>query len=558
MAPFESQQSKARSSEQIFAAMHRELRTWNPKVPESPERMDPILRMMLQLYAHQLSQVEQKVEQTWEVATNALIKSVAPEAKRWPVPAFTVMRCRPRDPVVEVDPYTRFFYRERREGGQTLFFSSMKKSKILAADVKLAYYVTGNTVRDLLQPSSPTASASAVMTNTRDAQEGAVYIAVEFPGLPSLFDQALVYLKGDSDMVRQLRWSKWVPGTSSGFGEEAAFCPGLTTTVAHLLERHDRDSNWGGLRTTSNLFGGVEERFVQIPKSFAGQMESATLAVPLRDALSRAGIRNAALDGQYYWIRLDLPTGGNRQKIQPPLGLFFDCFIALNKNELKLFRHTGGNRMVEIEIPEPMDEILDITQVVDSSGNEYVARHLMGSQPTRHCYSVEERDGRLVLWFDFFSATEFPPDALTVVYTVTAGTNANGVEAGKISELYESHPGISAVENLTPVTGAIPARTEKQTVDEVSARLRSRDRALSFAEIANWATTFDARITSVTCENGVQLGDRGVRRCIVVKVAVDREGILSSDEAQLLRSRLHHFLKERAPVNTQFSVEIQY
>ena len=84
-----------RSADQIFSQMHRELRKFNADVPESSERMDPILRMLMQMYAKQLATIDQKVGHTWEVAKASLIQSLAPECRRWPVPAYTVMRCRP-------------------------------------------------------------------------------------------------------------------------------------------------------------------------------------------------------------------------------------------------------------------------------------------------------------------------------------------------------------------------------------------------------------------------------------------------------------------------------
>ena len=49
--------------------MHRELRFWNADVPESPDRMDPILRIMLRLYASQLSSIDRKITDTWTHAS---------------------------------------------------------------------------------------------------------------------------------------------------------------------------------------------------------------------------------------------------------------------------------------------------------------------------------------------------------------------------------------------------------------------------------------------------------------------------------------------------------
>jgi hypothetical protein len=149
-----------------------------------------------------------------------------------------------------------------------------------------------------------------------------------------------------------------------------------------------------------------------------------------------------------------------------------------------------------------------------------------------------------------------PPDSITVTYSVTSGVKANGISKGEITDLYENHPGIESVVNVLPVKGAVPAKTMEQILIEVSARLRSRDRALSFDQIGRWVQSFDPRIIFVECENGVQRAARGVVRCIIVKAFVRKADFYSSNETELIQSRLGQFLKSRAPVNTRFQVEI--
>jgi hypothetical protein len=553
----ETRKGQSRSATQIFGELHRELRAWNSKIPESPERMDPILRILLQIYSSQLAQIDQRVEETWNVATRALIKSVAPEGRRWPIPAFTVMRCKPKDPVVDVDPYTRFFYRERREGGQTFFFSAPCKQRLLSAALKHAYLVE-NGIAVNISPGQDFGGgrSSRPGGSVSDVSGARIYLAIEFAGAVSAFRRSTIFIKGLPDALRQMRWAHWLPCASNGFDENHRFCPGMNASVSDLFSSGNRDIDWGGLRTTGDLFKSLENNFVTISEEFCSRWESVGTPDELTSLLSRSGVSAPARDGKYFWIRLDLPRGGDRRALLNPSQMFFDSFIALNKNELKLFKHTGGNRLVEIELPEEISTVLDITQVTDSNGREYFAQHELPSKRSVYHYTIEERENRLVLWFDFFLVTELPPESLTVVYTVTSGVSANGIEAGKINELYESHPGIQSAENLTPATGAIPAKTDDQIVAEVGSRLRNRDRVLSFSEIANWVMSFDPRIQGASCENGIQRGEHGVRRCIVVHVQVPSQEIYSDDEVHLLQFRLHQFLKSRSPVNTQFRVEI--
>jgi len=549
---------KSRTKEQIFADLHREMRVWNPDVPESPERLDPVMRILLQLYSHQLARIDTRIDQVWDVAGQSVLQALCPEGLRWPIPAYTVMRCQAADPVITVDPHTRFFYKERREGGHTFFFSSMRPERLLAAEVKHVFLKTDRDVLDL----SPVSMEDSLTMSQSPAQlagmkSGQVYIAVDFTGNPTDFIGATVFLTGAPESVRQLRWGRWYPGSNfGGFFDDSGFCPGGHGSLDEMLIRDDRAVAWGAVRSSGTVFKKLEDHLVVLPERFASTWEIGPADETLTELLSNQGISLNSDSGRYYWIRIDLPPGGDKSKLAARFGIYFNCFIAINKNEQTLFKHTGGNRLLEIELPEELDSILQIVSVADSNGKEYVPSYEIRTDAAQGVYSLENRNGNLVLWFDFSSSLELPPDSVTVSYATTAGTDANGIAAAKITELYENHPGILAAENVIPTAGAIPARTDKQTMSEVSARLRSRDRALSFSEISNWAGIFDPRIRQAVCRNGIQRAEHGVRRCIVVRVSVSAQDFHSEEELDLLRIRLADFLKSRSAVNTQYSVEI--
>ncbi|MCK4606710.1 MAG: hypothetical protein KAU35_05375 [candidate division Zixibacteria bacterium] len=549
---------KSRTAEQVFLDMHRELRAWNPQVPESPERLDPILRILLELYSHQLARIDTRMDRTWEIARQSLIRSLSPESKRWPVPAFTVMRCRPTDPAVEVDPHTRFYYKEKREGGQTFFFSPERNEKLLSAEVKHVFLKLGDSIIDLSPVAEDRKNSSrrtGMIPPSGDNDQ--VFVAIDYNAPPMGFDGAMLFMTGAQAALRQLRWAYWYPGNQFGaFYEDSGFCPGLAGDLDDIFATADQPRDWGCLRSTADILKPLENSLVVIPEQFASTWEPGPVSEDLVGLMSRSHIDPAATRDKRYWLRADLPPDGDRSAFLSSVGLYFDALVAFNKNELTLFKHTGGNRLVEIELPENISTILEVGSVVDSNGQDYLPVHRILESKSRKCYSLEERDDRLVLWFDFSGTIDKPPDSITVSYSVTSGVSANGIAIGRITELYESHPGIEAVENIVPTMGAIPARTLEQVVTEASARLRNRDRALSFKEIANWARAFDPRITHAECENSVERARRGVRRCVLVRATVDRSKFLAEDETSLLKIRLKNFLSSRSPVNTRFRIEI--
>jgi len=550
---------KSRTKEQIFTDMHRRLRVWNSDVPESPDRLDPIIRILLQLYADQLERIDQRIEHVWDVATSSLIRSLCPECVRWPVPAYTVMQCEPSDQAVTIDTHTRFYYRERREGGQTFFFTPLRDERLVAANIACMYLATDSTVSDAFKPATATDDDGfSVRSHISPNDNYRLFVGIDHSGAAADFTGTTIFLTGQPDVCKMLRWGYWYPGSNFGeFYNDSGFCPGVTTSLANLFSVPGRDDEWGGLRTSTDLFQPLENSFVVLPPEFTSTWEMGPIDPELKKLMAARGLSLPEGIGNLFWIRIDLPRGGDKAALATPFGLNLNSFIAVNRSDLTLFKHTGGNRLVEIDIPEDITHVLEVTSVVDSQGRDYVARHRAGKDVSERFYSLEERDNKLILWFDFSSKLESPPDSLTVHYAVTADVAANGIETGQITELYENHPGINSVSNIIPAAGAIPAKSEQQVLTEVSSRLRSRDRAMSFAEISRWAMTFDPRIKAAACENGVERGPRGVRRCIVAKIRVDDQDFYSEDELALLQSRLGSFLKSRSPVNTHFRVEIE-
>ena len=322
-----------------------------------------------------------------------------------------------------------------------------------------------------------------------------------------------------------------------------------------MFSQSDKQVEWGSLRSTDDLYTILANSFVRLPENFVSTWEVGPPNEKLQEFIKKQEHPLASESGNQFWIKIDLPEKGRRDVFSEGLKILFNCFIVANKNELTLFKHTGGYKLIEIELPDDLDNILEINRVVDSNGREYKIRHL-ASERDQGIYSLEERKNKLVLWFDYTQDIDRPPDSITIYYSTTSGISANGIDAGEITELYESHPGIVSAQNVLPTGGAIPAKTAEQIASEVASRLRNRDRALSFTEIANWATAFDPRIKRAECSNSIERARRGIRRCILVTVLVNPEKFYSDSETELLKERLGIYLKSRVPVNTHFKIKI--
>ncbi|MGM0484904.1 MAG: hypothetical protein ACQERI_10180, partial [Candidatus Krumholzibacteriota bacterium] len=304
---------KARTADQIFQDMHRELRAWSEDVPESPDRLDPLLRILMQLYAGQLASIDGMIKHTWEAASGALIRSICPEGMRWPVPAYTVIRAEPSDPAVTVDPETSFFYKEEREGGDTFFFSSLKDEKILQARARNIYFVSGGRVYDIspAEPDSTRVSASH-QTSSFSGAEAYIYAAFEYEGHADDFQGSSIFLRGEEEALKQLQFSKWLPCVDGGFDGESGFCPGLYAAVGGTFANTDRVLNWGGLRRSKDLFKPLENNFVPITDDFATAWRPGNPDSSFVDMMKREGVEMPAGPEGLYWIRIILPKGGDK------------------------------------------------------------------------------------------------------------------------------------------------------------------------------------------------------------------------------------------------------
>jgi hypothetical protein len=543
----------ARSQDQIFADMFRQIRTFAEDTPESPERLDPILRLMMRLFAHQVEGLDEQMKETWDVAKSSLVRTVCPGFRRRPVPAHTIMRCRPVDPSVTVDMHTRFYFREEREGGQAYFFSPLQMSQVVAGQVASRFVRRGTTVQDLAVVKDLRALSAQAPDPAGGSSGWELWLGLTFDAAPSSLDDLTIFLQGDEDWRRQIRWGRW--HAAGGDAQADGFCPGLMPGIEERLT--SRTSRLGsGLRTTSEMIVGLTDQFVVLDKAFLAGWQPGFGSTSFRDICQRSGLMLDAAAEKAYWLRIDLPEGGDKSVISQSWDLLFDCLIAVNRTELTLFKHTGGRKLVEMEIPEAVEQVVDVVSVTDSSSREYVPQDSFRPQSHDATYSMEERDGHFVLWFDYTRQSDPPPDSITITYAVTRGTDANGIGAGKIQTLYEGHPGLEAVSNVTGTTGAIPARSEEQVMQEVAVRLRQRDRALTFEDVAAWARTFDPRVTGAHCSNGVDRIDGVACRCIVVEVTLDHSQFVSDDEIDLLKRRLVGFLRNRSTVNTRFKIQV--
>jgi len=534
-----------KTKEQIYSELLKEMKYWFPEVPESSDRLDPVLRLFLGTFAHQVEKLNQKINSTWDQTFRSLARNIFAEGLRRPVPACTVMKVDPADQILELNSSVQFSYQDEKEE-RSLIFSPLSKAKLMKAETALVYY---HSEQDLFQlvPKVDNYGRGLFPGGSRKlpselAAEHSLYLGIRYDGPVQDFCDVPIFFHLDEKALAHIRWSKWFFSSADGyFSEESSFCPGVDAQQKpEFSESQEEDIfSLSGVCGSADLFGSFGNYFFYLPPFHLDRWQKSRMPHDLQklgpaDVVDQQTSRSEKL----LWIKIRLPKKADKTLLG-----------TLNK-------HTAGNELLEIELPEESTSILSIDSVVDSNNRKYQNRLNLLSSKTSFSYVTEERNGHLILWFDFSDHSGPVPSSISVSYSTTLGSQGNGIEAGKIQSLWERHPGIRSVTNILPTSGGMPARTQEELLSEISSLLRNRGRAVSFEEIQAWTTSFDPRIGSAECKNVVRKSSAGAFRCTQVNVRVKGEEFYSDDELKLLKKRLEDFLKARSLINVPIEVNI--
>jgi hypothetical protein len=556
-----------KTKEQIYSQLLGEMRYWCPEIPESSERLDPVVRLLLGVFASQMEKLNQKINFTWKQTFRSLVKNVLTEGLRWPMPAATVIQIDPTDDGVEVeDPAVLFLYKDDKEQ-RNFLFSPREKTKLVKAELTSVLYSSGQDLLPLIVKSEKekgkTERKSGSFGETEKlgsspSAERALYLSLRYNGPASAFSRAPLFFLADEDTLRQVRWGKWYLSSSDGyFFEENSFCPGARLQSSPKILGHSGNFGlWGGMSLGEDLYKELKDGFFYLPTSLLTSWDKCLIPSDLQRFQSTFSLQEQSTSPEkLFWIKIKLPESKGKNSRINLKEVSLNCLVAINKKTETVFKHTGGNQLLEIELPGECSTILTIDSVTDSNQREYHNK-LDLSSTSPFAYSTEERNGRLVLWFDFTTTNASIPNSISVSYSFTYGSQANGIEAGKIDQMWERHPGIRSVTNILPTVGGMPAKSQEELHSQISSLLRNRGRAVSFQELEHWTSLFDSRITATECKNIVKKGAHGAVRCTQVNVRVSSGEFYSEDELKVFKKRLERFLKERSLINTSIEVNI--
>ena len=254
------------------------------------------------------------------------------------------------------------------------------------------------------------------------------------------------------------------------------------------------------------------------------------------------------------WIRISMPPGV--ENLQTSINTIAANSVSCSNlecvNQFHEFKRQGLSIPVSVETGGK-GCFVAIRSISDKRNREYLPRFQADPDRTLGRYSLH--GGRLDADPALDAAGE-PEDQAALRVWVTNGKIGNKVSANKIVTLANPHvaPGLQ-VTGLTGAAGGTNGEELPDVKSRFAAKLRSRDRIVTEADLLTLAQDFDQRITGVAVEQGVELGETGLKTVQTVTLAMSRGSFSDGEEVRVLLGDLQRFLQDRSMAGVAISLK---
>ncbi len=251
------------------------------------------------------------------------------------------------------------------------------------------------------------------------------------------------------------------------------------------------------------------KNFVQIPGKYIESAEKMIIPPAVQNKFSHMDF--AKLTTPRVWLKAELANDekvGDLRKL-----VFFDTntMILINRRKTHRNKYTMGQPVLEIDLFEysgeaqndPAKKLFSIERVWDSHDQQYVSHLDLTAFSNPHKYMIVEEDQALKIKFDFSTTAKEPPDYVVVEFSLTEGSDGNGIGAETELRLVRAHPQLHSPRNLVASTGGSDAKTDDEVKRMTGFFLRNHGVALSEGEIEYLAKNFDNRIIEAHAKRGV-------------------------------------------------------
>ena len=571
--------------ERVYQEMVDRLRYWGYQVPSGEKQMDPALLLMLKAFAFHTTSTEDKLKDAGNNIIDTFVSNFFVTGIRRPVPAFTMLSCRCQDKRAVIDSDTEFICTVGGAQTRDYSFFPLYSQEILDVYADVALFTSGEYLRVLKalpdeaakwEESLDSPSYRNMKRNPPPPLGGTVWIGLkvglpleDIPGIP-------IYTGPDFENGKMLNWVDWQVISSQ---KTAKFKPGVYQDRLEIFKHLDirelevESSFQSRLYSSDFLISGKlmwhfkhylapAKNFVYIPGEQIQHAEKMIVPPAIQNKFSH--LEFTKLTTPRIWIKAELANDekvGDLRKL-----IYFDTntMLLINRRKTHRNKYTMGQPVLEIDLFEhtddslgdPAKKLFSIEKVCDSHEQQYVSHLDLTAFSNPHKYMVVEEDDALKIKFDFSGHAKEPPDYVVVEYSLTEGSDGNGIGAETDLRLGRSHPQLYAPRNLVASSGGSDAKSEDEVKRMTGFFLRNHGVALSEGEIEYLAKNFDGRITVAKAVRGVTRTAGGLVPSVLVDVTLNPDLKISEEERTYLIHRLSQYLDSYTPLNLHLTARL--
>ena len=572
--------------ERVYQEMIDRLRYWGYQIPSGEKQLDPALLLMLKAFAFHTTSTEDKLKEAGSNIIDTFVSNFFVTGIRRPVPAFTMMSCRCLDKRARIDSDTEFVCTVGGAQTRDYSFYPLYSQEILDVYADVTLFTSGEYLRVLKalpdeaakwEESLDSPSYRNMKRNPPPPLGGTIWIGLkvglpleEIPGIP-------IYTGPDYDNGKMLNWVDWQVISST---KTPHFKPGQYQDRLEIFQHLDirelevESSFQSRLYSSDFLVSGKllwhfkhylapAKNFAYVPGEYIQAAEKMAIPPAIQNKFSHMDF--SKLTTPRIWLKVELANDekvGDLRKL-----VFFDTntMILINRRKTHRNKYTMGQPVLEIDLFEysgetqgnPAQKLFSIERVWDSHEQQYVSHLDLTAFSNPHKYMIVEEDQALKVKFDFSTTAKEPPDYVVVEFSLTEGSDGNGIGAETEMRLVRAHPQLHSPRNLVASYGGSDAKTDDEVKRMTGFFLRNHGVALSEGEIEYLAKNFDNRITEAHAKRGVARTAGGLVPSVMVHVKLNPELKISAEERHYLMQRLEQYLDSYTPLNLHLTARLE-
>jgi hypothetical protein len=540
------------TAEEILERLFDDARRIWPEFSTSPQQIDPVVNMIFRAMAFKLKEINDKINDVSETIIEDLACRIFFDGLLHPIPASTILKFSTGSSMTTVDSLTETCWVNTSiQPSVTYYFSPVEPKDLYPVEAVFAFAVHGDGI-DTLWTNPEWEGRGEYLghfeidkTPAVPVEKDYVYIGLKSKGQDEVVPQSDMFVQASSALLQHLNWSRWRFTESEGvFGDAAV--PGREK-LGEIRNKKTvpKLSVWGHSYYPYEHQEEYEEYFFDLKEGRMGPIPS-----QLRQVLSEAGV--ALLDGlgPFYWVQIESDRKIPAQEMKSFELAATNCAVALNAHYIKQNYFYHGPGPMEIIPQNKAREIYEISSLDDNLGHSYSNIYTSAGDGGRRLSYIPRIDGDILTLVVIPPEGGKIPDRFSFAYRVSSGEVANGIDPGLLSSLYNPHPGVESVVNITTTRGGTSARSFDDMIRIFPRVLQSCNRAVVPSDFESLAVAFDNRIVSARARTGSIERDGVLRGCLELELDMDGFKFDLVEERSLFLSRLEKFMEMRSPVGT--------